>query len=667
MVLRACKFAVFCVFFAIAAAQQEYKTQCVPSTPQQNVTLARGVVAGSYTRLGPVDTVDQCIDLVCLRGRGDRAYILGDVCYVVVCFSVESCEVAELPFNDGLRSVVVYMAWKKIPLSPTQSPTKSTGTTSQGNECSNTQYGGGNPNKEEKPEVGPDGKVAMSAEHRLLQDVLYHNDYDKEVRPVMNNHEQLKVYFALKLVQIVDVDGKSEAVRVNVWTTQNWKDPFLTWDPSDYGGIEEINVTPTMVWLPIIILYNNAANGFAGGPEKYKTKVVINSNGTVNWFAATQFLFSCKINIRWFPFDEQYCYMTFGSWTFSTKHMDMLTAQVEADMSSYIKNGEWEVIKTPVTVRKVLYPCCEDTFSDITYTFHLRRKVRYYVFNLIIPSTMIVVFSLIGFCLPPDSGERITLNITVLLSITVFLNIASNTLPSTSDSIPLLGYFYAMIMLDVFFAIVASTIVLRYNYCGQTKMPERMRIIINEWIASMLFFVITKKPEDKGVRSCMTNGENLCGITGRETSRSQSYIVARDDHALEERRISVGWGSPTKRNHGITEKQPNTHPSKYRSEPVLNTAGVVMETKLHRRKISSSPFPTRKPNINTVIQGRIVEGLDILTKRVNEENEKDDIVQEWQYAATVLDRLFFMIFVIIMMIPLAVFFFSSPEEQPPVT
>ncbi|EDO30566.1 predicted protein, partial [Nematostella vectensis] len=85
----------------------------------------------------------------------------------------------------------------------------------------------------------------------------------------------------------------------------------------------------------------------------------------------------------------------------------------------------------------------------------------YYVFNLIIPSTMIVVFSLIGFCLPPDSGERITLNITVLLSITVFLNIASNTLPSTSDSIPLLGYFYAMIMLDVFFAIVASTIVLR--------------------------------------------------------------------------------------------------------------------------------------------------------------------------------------------------------------
>ncbi|XP_015748917.1 PREDICTED: neuronal acetylcholine receptor subunit beta-3-like [Acropora digitifera] len=107
-------------------------------------------------------------------------------------------------------------------------------------------------------------------------------------------------------------DEKGETLKINVWTEQKWKDPFLTWDPRHYEGISKINVEPTLVWLPVVILYNNAAGGFTGGLEKYKTKVVIDSNGTITWFAATQFTSSCKLNIRFFPFDEQYCYLKFG-------------------------------------------------------------------------------------------------------------------------------------------------------------------------------------------------------------------------------------------------------------------------------------------------------------------------------------------------------------------
>ena len=37
---------------------------------------------------------------------------------------------------------------------------------------------------------------------------------------------------------------------------KEWKDPFLTWNASLYDGIDTINVEPTLVWLPVIILYN---------------------------------------------------------------------------------------------------------------------------------------------------------------------------------------------------------------------------------------------------------------------------------------------------------------------------------------------------------------------------------------------------------------------------
>lgn len=54
-------------------------------------------------------------------------------------------------------------------------------------------------------EVGPDKKIAKSAEHRLLQDLIYSDSYNREVRPALVDKDVVKIAFSLKLVQIVDV------------------------------------------------------------------------------------------------------------------------------------------------------------------------------------------------------------------------------------------------------------------------------------------------------------------------------------------------------------------------------------------------------------------------------------------------------------------------------
>lgn len=59
-------------------------------------------------------------------------------------------------------------------------------------------------------EYGPDRKIAMSVEHRLLQDLIYNPSYSREVRPALRNDDVLKVAFSLKLVQIVDVVSYEE-------------------------------------------------------------------------------------------------------------------------------------------------------------------------------------------------------------------------------------------------------------------------------------------------------------------------------------------------------------------------------------------------------------------------------------------------------------------------
>ena len=43
---------------------------------------------------------------------------------------------------------------------------------------------------------------------------------------------------------------------------------------------------------------------------KYKTKVILDSQGNHTWFAAVSFKSSCKFDVRYFPFDEQVNFVT---------------------------------------------------------------------------------------------------------------------------------------------------------------------------------------------------------------------------------------------------------------------------------------------------------------------------------------------------------------------
>lgn len=54
---------------------------------------------------------------------------------------------------------------------------------------------------------------------------------------------------------------------------------------------------------------------------------------------------------------------------------------------------------------------------------------------------MMSALTLLVFCLPPDSGEKIALGITVLLAFSVFVLAIAEKMPETSDSMPLIGKF----------------------------------------------------------------------------------------------------------------------------------------------------------------------------------------------------------------------------------
>ncbi|MFH4984693.1 hypothetical protein AB6A40_011402, partial [Gnathostoma spinigerum] len=94
---------------------------------------------------------------------------------------------------------------------------------------------------------------------------------------------------------------------------------------------------------------------------------------------------------------------------------------------------------TTVSRSEKFYECCPEPYPDLKFYLHIRRRTLYYGFNLIMPCILTTMMTLLGFTLPPDAGEKITLQITVLLSICFFLSIVSEMSPPTSEAVPLLG------------------------------------------------------------------------------------------------------------------------------------------------------------------------------------------------------------------------------------
>src|SRR6218665_1831658 len=94
----------------------------------------------------------------------------------------------------------------------------------------------------------------------------------------------------------------------------------------------------------------------------------------------------------------------------------------------------------------------------------LRRKTLFYTINLIIPCVSISALSILVFYLPSDSGEKVTLSVSILLSLIFFFLVLIEIIPSTSLVIPLLGKYLIFTMILVTVSVIVTIIVLNIHF-----------------------------------------------------------------------------------------------------------------------------------------------------------------------------------------------------------
>lgn len=279
------------------------------------------------------------------------------------------------------------------------------------------------------------------------------------------------------------------------------------------------------------------------------TKATLNYTGGVVWEPPAIYKSSCTIEVEFFPFDIQLCSMRFASWTYDGSQVDLLhecstdsytkeVIQNGIDLRGFYESGEWDVLE--VTAEKnVNYTDA----PDITFNVTIRRKTLFHTVNLIIPSVAISCLTILVFYLPSDSCEKITLCISILLSLNFFFLLLAEIIPPTSIVVPLIGKYLLFTMILITLSIIVTVITLNVHFRSpstHTMAPWVRRVFLNI-LPKML---LMRRPNLENEKIARTIVRTCNGIEMRDQYVNRhdlefdtSLLSSTDDDGLGERQL----------------------------------------------------------------------------------------------------------------------------------
>uniref|UniRef100_UPI00398EF685 neuronal acetylcholine receptor subunit beta-3-like n=1 Tax=Pristiophorus japonicus TaxID=55135 RepID=UPI00398EF685 len=393
-------------------------------------------------------------------------------------------------------------------------------------------------------------KLLAEMEDSLLKDLF--RGYQKWVRPVRNRNDTIKVKFGLEISQLVDVDEKNQLMTTNVWLKQEWNDYKLSWNPDDYGGINTIRVPSASIWLPDIVLYENADGRFE---SSLMTKAIVKYNGTVRWTPPASYKSSCTIDVTFFPFDKQNCSMKFGSWTYDGGLVDLILVDEEVDRKDFFDNGEWEILNA--TGAKGMRRDGYYSYPFIIYSFVLRRLPLFYTLFLIVPCLGLSLLTVLVFYSPSDEGEKLSLSTSVLVSLTVFFLLIEEIIPSSSRVIPLIGEYLLFIMIFVTLSIIVTVFVINVHHRSSATYHP-----MAPWVKKLFLQTLPKLLCMRGHTDryhCSENASDIPKVKQKTFEKRRHNAAKCDENAdmvtiLEKAVESVRYiSSHIKKEHSIRE------------------------------------------------------------------------------------------------------------------
>ncbi|KAJ8247952.1 hypothetical protein GJAV_G00252490 [Gymnothorax javanicus] len=478
------------------------------------------------------------------------------------------------------------------------------------------------------------------SEERLMNWLLGKDRYNKLIRPAINRTEHVTIKLQVSLAQLISVNEREQIMTTNVWLTQHWVDYRLSWDPSEYDGIDKLRIPSRHIWLPDIVLYNNADGTYE---VTVFTNAIVLFNGSIFWLPPAIYKSACKIEVKHFPFDQQNCTLKFRSWTYDHTELDLVLKTDVASMDDFTPSGEWDILALPG--RRTVNPS-DPTYVDVTYDFIIKRKPLFYTINLIIPCVLITSLAILVFYLPSDCGEKMTLCISVLLALTVFLLLISKIVPPTSLDVPLIGKYLMFTMVLVTFSIITSVCVLNVHHRSPSThtMPAWVKVVFLVKLPTLLFM---RRPRNSSARQRLRRQRHLraqraalgAGL-GYAAPPSAGGVCSSSTLFVSPASAFSSPGCFFNRSAGGGPFSLNQGAGARKGEP--RARDFLPDRMTLPLELSQKRGPDWGPDFQEAI-----DGVRFVADHMMGDDEDQRVIEDWKYVAMVVDRLFLWIFVIV--------------------
>ncbi|XP_014328392.1 5-hydroxytryptamine receptor 3A-like [Xiphophorus maculatus] len=326
-----------------------------------------------------------------------------------------------------------------------------------------------------------------SEQNCSYQDVLNYlnlssnNELYSMTRPVKNYKNPTLVSLEVLLYAILDVVEKDQKFIPYVWTVTRWNNEYISWDPDQFCGIDNVSLRTEILWKPDLTIVEMTEKDKAP-PSPYLT---INNKGDVEVQNDQVLVSTCRMHIYKFPFDIQSCNLTFRSIIHTAREIRLQPSDNSSEATEWSREVmrtqyEWLFIDMIVTANNATILTDQDV---VIYTITMKRRSLLYIVNFLLPVLFFLCLDLASFMISDYGGEKLSFKVTVLLAITVLQLILNEILPSSSDRVPLIaGYcigIFALMMLSLL-----ETIFVMYLRQKSSQDTERDGCMIHESIKS---------------------------------------------------------------------------------------------------------------------------------------------------------------------------------------
>ncbi|XP_075258337.1 neuronal acetylcholine receptor subunit alpha-5-like [Convolutriloba macropyga] len=304
---------------------------------------------------------------------------------------------------------------------------------------------------------------------------------------IPHDMKQNTVYIYVDLYQILEVDERSGLLSAKLWLYYYYYSPSAMWNLTEYSKTMVLVVPANTFWTADIIALNATEVKF----EAFDRQVVYGFNGLVACSSSLITLqLSCSLDVSKFPYDTQYCPISFGAWALDRRiyniGLDPATNLTEANLQYYSEHDQWELVR-PASFTLETRQWARHWYDKLTLHVYLKRRPLFYCVIFMVPNAGLYFLTTLVFILPVESGEKASMAVTILLAQIVAFDALTNILPASSLKFPRLAHVIGTIAFHTSIVCLASVIVINVHNMGpRFKMCPTLRCLICSRVVKLL-------------------------------------------------------------------------------------------------------------------------------------------------------------------------------------